>query len=87
MATVTIVLRFFSAVLLTKFLSTIVAMAIVGNSAQQYCQIVLTTIVIIAKIFITNAIVKIVLSAIIFIATIVLRFSPTQPIDLDDITE
>ena len=85
MVTVTIVLRFFSAVLLTKVLNTIVAMAIVGNSAQQ--QIVLTTIVIIAKIFITNAIVKIVLSTIIFIATIVLRFSPTQPIDLDDITE
>ena len=62
-------------------------MAIVDNSAEHYCQIVLSTIVIIAKVFITNAIVKIMLSTILFIATIVLRFSPTQPIDLDDITE
>ena len=51
MVTVTIVLRFFSAVLLTTVLSIIVAMAIVGNSAQHYCQIVLSTIVILAKVY------------------------------------
>ena len=79
--------KIFSAVLLTKVLNTIVAMAIVGNSAQHYCQILLGTVVIIAKVFIINAIVKIALSTILFIATIVLRFSATQPIDLDDITE
>ena len=87
MVTVTIVLRFFFAVLLTKLLNTIVAMAIIGNSVQHYCQILLGTVVIIAKFFIINAIVKIALSTILFIATIVLRFSATQPIDLDDITE
>ena len=87
MVTVTIVLRFFSAVFLRKVVDTIVPMAIVVNHAKHYCQIVLSTIVIIAKVFIINAIVKIALSTILFIATIVLRFSSTQPIDLDDITE